>query len=159
MAPFFPFGVPLDVGAWSFFLVYLRRAGSIPSIADPGQVCFSSFSGPAGPELSSIWRTIVMKMNVEGNTVRVSGVKELGAANANQVRDEVKAVMSKGQKNIDFDLSETTFVDSCGLGALISIHKTACSHQGALRLLHPLPPVQQILELTRMHRIFEIVKP
>lgn len=100
-----------------------------------------------------------MKLNVEGNTVRVSGVKELGAANANQVRDEVKAVMSKGQRNIDFDLSETTFVDSCGLGALISIHKTACSHQGALRLLHPLPPVQQILELTRMHRIFEIVKP
>ena len=100
-----------------------------------------------------------MKMNVEGNTVRVSGVKELGAANANHVRDQVKAFMSDGQSNIDFDLSETTFVDSCGLGALIAIHKTACSRNGALRLLHPLPPVQQLLELTRLHRIFEIVKP
>jgi anti-sigma B factor antagonist len=99
-----------------------------------------------------------MKLNIEGNTVLVSGVKELGAANANQVRDQVKASMSDGQKNIDFDLSETTFVDSCGLGALIAIHKTACSRNGSLRLLHPLPPVQQILELTRMHRIFEIVK-
>jgi anti-sigma B factor antagonist len=97
-------------------------------------------------------------MNVEGDTVRISGVKELGAANSNQVRDQVKAAMRDSQKNIEFDLSETTFLDSCGLGALISMHKTACSRNGTLRLLHPLPSVQQILELTRMHRIFEIVK-
>jgi len=99
-----------------------------------------------------------MKMNVEGDTVRISGVKELGAANSNQVRDQVKAAMRDSQKNIEFDLSETTFLDSCGLGALISMHKTACSRNGTLRLLHPVPSVQQILELTRMHRIFEIVK-
>jgi anti-sigma B factor antagonist len=99
-----------------------------------------------------------MKMNVEGDTVRISGVKELGAVNSNRVRDEVKAAMRDSQKNIEFDLSETTFLDSCGLGALIAMHKTACSRNGTLRLLHPLPAVQQILELTRMHRIFEIVK-
>ena len=41
---------------------------------------------------------------------------------------------------------------------LISLHKTACSRQGSLRILNPTPGVLQILELTRMHRIFEIVK-
>ena len=45
-----------------------------------------------------------------------------------------------------------------GLGALISLHKTTCTRNGLVRLLNPTPPVQQLLDLTRMHRIFEIVK-
>jgi len=49
-------------------------------------------------------------------------------------------------------------VDSCGLGALVALHKTAAARGGVLRLINPTPPVQQILELTRMHRIFEIIK-
>ena len=55
-------------------------------------------------------------------------------------------------------MSRTRFLDSSGLGALISIHKTLCSRQGVVRIVNPTPQVQQILELTRMHRIFEIVR-
>lgn len=97
-----------------------------------------------------------MKVQALGETLNVSGIKELGAANSQNFRDEIKAALA-GEKNIDIDLSETTFVDSCGLGALISLHKTTCNRNGTVRLLNPTPPVQQILELTRMHRIFEIV--
>jgi anti-sigma B factor antagonist len=99
-----------------------------------------------------------MKLEVKDDTVLVSEVKELGAANSNGFRDWVRSSLKNGQKNIEVDLSQTTYVDSCGLGALIALHKTACGRQGTVRLLHPQPPVQQILELTRMHRIFEIVK-
>ena len=88
----------------------------------------------------------------------VGGVKELSAANANAFRDQVRGSLADKLKNIDIDLSQTMFLDSCGLGALISLHKTACTRSGAVRLLNPTPPVQQILELTRLHRIFEIVK-
>jgi len=70
----------------------------------------------------------------------------------------VRGSLADRLKNIDIDLSQTMFLDSCGLGALISLHKTACTRSGAVRLLNPTPPVQQILELTRLHRIFEIVK-
>jgi anti-sigma B factor antagonist len=97
-----------------------------------------------------------MKVKALGETLNVSGIKELGAANSQNFREEIKAALG-GEKNIDIDLSETTFVDSCGLGALISLHKTTCNRNGTVRLLNPTPPVQQILELTRMHRIFEIV--
>jgi len=100
-----------------------------------------------------------MKMQVQGDTLLIAQIKELGAANANGFRDWVRSNLADGQKNIEVDLSHTTFIDSCGLGALIALHKTACSRQGTVRLLHPQPQVQQILELTRMHRIFEIVKP
>jgi anti-sigma B factor antagonist len=100
-----------------------------------------------------------MKIQIQGDTLRITDVRELGAANSNTFRDQARAAMSDAQKNIEIDLSQTSFVDSCGLGTLIALHKTACSRRGMVRLLNPTPPVQQILELTRMHRIFEIVKP
>jgi anti-sigma B factor antagonist len=97
-------------------------------------------------------------MQIQGETLHVSEVKELGASNSNAFRDWVRSSMTDGQKDIEIDLSQTTFVDSCGLGALVALHKTVCSRHGTIRLLRPQPPVHQILELTRMHRIFEIVK-
>ena len=99
-----------------------------------------------------------MKIQAEGDVLRISEITQLGAANANSFRDEARAALTDGQKHIEIDLSGTTFIDSCGLGALIALHKTACARKGGVRLLHPQPPVQQILELTRMHNIFQIVK-
>jgi anti-sigma B factor antagonist len=99
-----------------------------------------------------------MKMQTHGNTLRISALKELSATTANSFRDEIRHVFGDGQANIEIDLSQTTVMDSCGLGALIALHKTASARNGALRLLNPHPAVQQILELTRMHRIFEVVK-
>ncbi|MFN7138685.1 MAG: STAS domain-containing protein [Limisphaerales bacterium] len=99
-----------------------------------------------------------MKVQNNGDTINITGIKELGASNANSFRDQVRASMTDAHKFIEIDLSQTMFLDSCGLGALISLHKATCSRSGMVRLLNPTPPVQQILELTRMHRIFEIVK-
>ena len=99
-----------------------------------------------------------MKIQMRGDTLEISEVKELGAANANLFRDNARKAMTNGQQNIDIDLSQTRFVDSCGLGALIALHKTACDRKGRLRLVNPTSAVQQILELTRLHRVLEIVK-
>ena len=99
-----------------------------------------------------------MKLESEGDTLRISAVKELSAANANAFRDEARQAFSEGRRNIEINLSQTLAVDSCGLGAMVALHKTAASRGGVLRLLNPTPAVQQILELTRMHRIFEVIK-
>jgi anti-sigma B factor antagonist len=99
-----------------------------------------------------------MKMEAQGDTLRVTGITELGAPNANDLRDRIRAALADSQRHIEIDLSATAFVDSCGLGALIALHKTACSRGGSVRLLNPLPPVQQVLELTRLNRVFEISK-
>ena len=95
----------------------------------------------------------------EKDTLSVGDIPELGAANASAFRDQVRAALPKSVKAIEIDFSQTRFVDSCGLGALISLQKTAAgSYRGVVvRLLNPRPQVQQLLELTRMHRIFEIV--
>lgn len=98
-----------------------------------------------------------MKVQIRGDTLAITGLKELAAANYQSFRDQVRGALTGEQQNIEIDLSETMFIDSCGLGALISLHKTVCAREGQVRLLHPTPPVRQILELTRMHRIFEVV--
>lgn len=101
---------------------------------------------------------VVMKMETQGDTLHVVAGKELGAANANAFRDWVRKSLTNDLRNIEVDLSQTAFLDSCGLGALVALHKTVSGRHGQLRLLHPQPTVLQILELTRMNRLFEIVE-
>jgi anti-sigma B factor antagonist len=98
----------------------------------------------------------IMKFDIQGETLCISGLRELGATNSNDFRDRARAALTPAQRNIEIDLSETMFLDSYGLGSLISLHKMTISRNGKVRLLNPTAGVQQILELTRMHRLFEI---
>ena len=99
-----------------------------------------------------------MRLQLQGNTLLASGIAELNAANAALFRDEVRAALTDVVSLLDVDLSVTTFVDSSGLGALIALHKTMSMRGGAIRILKPTATVCQILELTRLHRVLEIVK-
>jgi len=65
-----------------------------------------------------------MKMEVHGNTVRVSDVQELAALNANQFRDWVRDAMKNGQQNIEVDLSQTTL--------LLRVGCTDCAAQSSV---------------------------
>ena len=99
-----------------------------------------------------------MNIRCNGHTVSVGGIKELDAANATAFRDVVCATLNKnGFKDIEVDLSQPVFLDSWGLGVLVALRKTAESRNGSVRLLNPTPSVQQILELTRLHRLFDLV--
>jgi len=99
-----------------------------------------------------------MKIQNQGNTLLISGLSELNAANASGFRDAVRAALTPQITCLDVDLSETRFLDSSGLGALIALHKSVAANQGVLRIIRPTPTAQQILELTRLHRVFEILK-
>ena len=99
-----------------------------------------------------------MKLETDGATLRISAIKELSASSSHSFREEVRRAFGDSHANIEVDLSQTAVVDSSGLGALAALHKTASSHGGTLRLRNPNPAVQQMLELTRMHQIFEVVR-
>src|SRR6266540_3391834 len=98
-----------------------------------------------------------MKFEVRGETLSVGGIKELGADNFQDFRSQVHAALSETSRHIEIDLSQTGFLDSCGLGALISLRKIALSRNGTIRLLNPNPRVQRLFDVTRMHKIFQIV--
>ena len=83
---------------------------------------------------------------------------DLNASNVGAFREKARASLEGEHTRIDVDMSRTTFVDSSGLGALISLHKMMTARGGSVRLLYPMPAVLQLIELTRMHRIFDVVR-
>ena len=99
-------------------------------------------------------------MNLEtiGKTLQLRDIPELNVSTAADVRDRTRAQLAAAHELLDIDLSQTRFMDSSGLGALIALHKTMSGRGGRLRIINPTLSVQQILELTRLHRVFEIVK-
>ena len=98
-----------------------------------------------------------MKIEDDGSTLRVSDLIELSAHNSTQFRDQVQSAFSAALTAVEVDLAGTQFVDSCGLASLCSLRANAEPKGIAIRLLNPEPPVHQLLELTQMHELFEII--
>jgi anti-sigma B factor antagonist len=98
-----------------------------------------------------------MRTTSQGETLVLSEIGDLSAANAGAFRELVRSALQPAHRVLDVDLSQTRFLDSSGLGALITLHKTMCGRDGRLRVVRPAAQVMQILELTRLHRVFEIV--
>lgn len=73
--------------------------------------------------------------------------------------DEFKYTLSKsiekGYRKIVVDLSDCEFIDSTFLGALVVSLKKVTALGGDLRLVGFHPAVHSMMELTRMHRVFE----
>lgn len=98
-----------------------------------------------------------MNIHIKGNMLQISGVTELTASFANEMKEQVSSRFGSEVCDIDFDASQLQFLDSSGLGVLISMQKRANQRGGKFRLIAPTAPALQILELTRLHRVFEII--
>jgi anti-sigma B factor antagonist len=92
---------------------------------------------------------------VDGVVVAHLEEETLDAGNAKEFKSKVAALIAPGTKLI-FDLSRLKFVDSSGLGALLSCLRQLNSSGGALKLCAMVKPVRALFELVRMHRVFEI---
>jgi anti-sigma B factor antagonist len=100
-----------------------------------------------------------MNLKIERkNSIVLINVKEerLDAHNSGDLKNEMLQLFTSGEKQILVDLKDVRFIDSSGLGALVSGFKNAISHQGSLKLSSLQPQVKSMFELTRLHRVFEI---
>ncbi len=89
--------------------------------------------------------------------VQVVGMPaRLVMASAPDVRNEIKALISNTSSKIVLDLSNLEFVDSSGLSVLISSFKAAKELDGGVVLVNPTKQVRSLIELTRLHHVFEI---
>ena len=99
-----------------------------------------------------------MRTQSQGSTLTVSDFTELTATNGAQTRDYIRQLLTDAHTVLELDLSQVRFLDSHGISVLISLHKTLCQRGGKVRLLHPKPPVFQIMELLSFGTVFEIVQ-
>lgn len=88
----------------------------------------------------------------DGAVIRTSG--RLNMVAAPKLRDLVaRVVRQDGRSHIVVDLSDTDFIDSSGLGALIAGLKTARAAGGDLRIARAQAQVLTVLELTNLDQI------
>ena len=100
-----------------------------------------------------------MKIEVTaGNGVSILRYKSerLDAHNSEVLKLKIKELFEGGAKNVLVDLAEVRFIDSSGLGALVSGFKNAVAYKGALALSGFQDQVRSMFELTRLNRVFDI---
>jgi len=88
--------------------------------------------------------------------VDLSGQMKLGEG-ASILRDTVKDLLAKGQKKILVNLGEISYIDSSGVGELVSAFTSARNQGGDLKLLHLTRKVRDLLQITKLYTVFEVM--
>jgi anti-sigma B factor antagonist len=93
---------------------------------------------------------------VEGVTiVDLSGRIKLGEGSS-VLRDIVKDLLSKGEKNILLNLGDISYIDSSGIGELVSAFTSVRNRGGELKLLHLTKKVNDLLQITKLYTVFDV---
>jgi anti-sigma B factor antagonist len=92
------------------------------------------------------------------NGVVVVRIKEerVDAHVSDEFKKELKRFYEEGRKNVLVDMTDVRFIDSCGLGALVTTLRTANGHKGMLKLAALKPQVQALFELTSLSLVMNI---
>ena len=85
----------------------------------------------------------------------VAGRITLGEGSAT-LRDAMRDMVSKGQKKILLNLAEVSYIDSSGIGELVSGFTTVTNSGGALKLLNLNKRVKDLLQITKLYTVFDV---
>jgi anti-sigma B factor antagonist len=98
----------------------------------------------------------IASREVDGVTVLdLSGRITLGEGSV-QLRDSIRDLMGKGQRRILLDLGDVNYIDSSGLGELVSAYTSARNQGATLKLLKLTKKVHDLLQLTKLYTVFDI---
>lgn len=73
-----------------------------------------------------------------------------------QLRETVRQLLEGGRKKILLNLGDVSYVDSSGIGELVSSYTTANKSEGQLKLLNLTKKIQDLLAITKLLTVFEI---
>lgn len=68
----------------------------------------------------------------------------------------LKSLIAEGAKKLILDLSELTYVDSSGVGVMVTLFGSMVKSGGQLRMAAPTEVVQKVITITQLHRIIPI---
>ncbi|HLK52552.1 MAG TPA: STAS domain-containing protein [Candidatus Angelobacter sp.] len=87
--------------------------------------------------------------------VDMSGRITLGEGSV-VLRDTVRDLVTKGQKKILLNLGDVTYIDSSGIGELVSAFTAVRREGGELKLLNLTKKVHDLLQITKLYTVFDI---
>ncbi len=85
----------------------------------------------------------------------LSGRITLGEGSV-QLREAIRGLIGKGKKKILLNMGDVNYIDSSGLGELVSAFTTAKNQQADVKLLKLTKKVHDLLQLTKLYTVFDI---
>ena len=102
-------------------------------------------------------------MSVKLNTRQVGDVSVVDVAGritlgegSSAFRDLIREMVCKGQKHILLNLGEVSYIDSSGIGELVSGFTTVTNSGGQLKLLNLNKRVKDLLQITKLYTVFDV---
>ncbi len=93
---------------------------------------------------------------VDGITIMdCSGRITLGEGSVT-LRDSVRDLLAKGSKQILLNLGDVSYIDSSGIGELVSAFTTVRNQGGDLKLLNLTKKVHDLLQITKLYTVFDV---
>jgi len=89
------------------------------------------------------------------SVIDVAGRITLGEG-ASALRETIRGLVAKNQKKVLLNLGEVSYIDSSGIGELVSGFTTVTNHGGQLKLLSLTKRVQDLLQITKLYTVFDV---
>jgi anti-sigma B factor antagonist len=98
----------------------------------------------------------VSTRHVDGVTILdLSGRITLGEGSV-VLRDAIRDLLAKGDKNILLNLGDVSYIDSSGIGELVSAFTSVKNAGGELKLLNLTKKVHDLLQITKLYTVFDV---
>ena len=89
------------------------------------------------------------------NVIDVAGRITLGEGSS-ALRDTLREMVGKNQKKILLNLGDVSYIDSSGIGELVSGFTTVTNQGGQLKLLNLTKRVKDLLQITKLYTVFDV---
>jgi anti-sigma B factor antagonist len=98
----------------------------------------------------------VSTRQVDGVTILdLSGRITLGEGSVT-LRDAIRDLINKGEKHILLNLGDVSYIDSSGIGELVSAYTSVKNAGGELKLLNLTKKVHDLLQITKLYTVFDV---
>ena len=95
--------------------------------------------------------------NINHSTLSITiNTSRLDAATAAAFKSECEALWQPAITHVVADLGTVEFIDSSGVGALLNLYRRLPPSNPSVKLRNAKPAVQAVIEMLRLHRIFEL---
>ncbi len=100
---------------------------------------------------------IKIDVRPKGNDITLIILRgEIGTETVNQFKDKIDQIVNDGKSKLIMDFQEVNYLNSMGLGVVAATLKKVKKVKGDLKLINLSPAVQELFELTRLTKVFEI---
>ena len=97
-----------------------------------------------------------IKEEMKGEVLEISlSGKVIGGPELVEVKDVFQRAVDQGHKKVLLDLGKVSWMDSSGLGVIVSGHTTLSRAGGALKILNATKKIHELFIITKLITIFE----